>query len=81
MNEITINLVWHSSYGSDAETSNKLREFRNGRLRSARISGQEIVPLDPKSNVTVPEACNISSCYIAGNLNNLVARWKNKPNN
>lgn len=68
LNELTHWLDGSQIYGSDAETLEKLREFRQGRLRSARINGQEIVPLDPKSNITQPEDCNTSSCYMAGDI-------------
>lgn len=59
-------------YGSDEETSNKLRSFFQGKLLSSKINGKEIVPLDPASNVTHPEACNTSSCYMAGNYEAII---------
>ena len=39
------------SYGSDEETLNKLRELVAGRMRSARINGRQVLPIDPPASI------------------------------
>ena len=39
------------SYGSDEETLNKLRELVGGRMRSARINGRQVLPIDPPASI------------------------------